>query len=335
LIEKAARPELVAGRAAPPSVVVIAGPTASGKSAAALHLAAALNGALINADAMQLYRDLHILTARPDHAALARAPHHLYGILAADEPCSAGRYRALALDAIAAAAGAGRLPIVVGGSGLYLRALMHGLAPIPPVPAAVRERVRALYETMGEGPFRATLAARDPVSAASIKPGDRQRLMRAWEVVEATGRPLPSWHALPAQHATMRFLTIVSLPDRAALYAACDARFERMMAQGGLGEARAIAARRLDPDLPIMKAVGLRPLLRHLQGEISLIDACDASKRETRHYAKRQLTWFRHQLAADRTYRTQYSESLTAEILSFISEFLLTTDSRAFITGSA
>ena len=335
MIETAARPAFIEGRAAPPSVVVVAGPTASGKSAAALHLAEALNGAIINADAMQLYRDLDILTARPDSAALARAPHHLYGILAVDEPCSAGRYRALALEAIAAAARAGRLPIVVGGSGLYLRALMHGLAPIPPVPASLRERARALYDRMGEAAFRAALAARDPQSAARIKPGDRQRLMRAWEVVEATGRPLPAWQTLPAQQGAARFITVVFLPEREAQYAACDGRFDRMMAQGGLEEARAIASRRLDPALPAMKAVGLRPLLRHLAGEISLIDACDAAKRETRQYAKRQVTWFRHQLPAHRVYPAQYSESLNPGILSFISEFLLTTDSRAFITGSA
>jgi len=315
--------------------VVIAGPTASGKSAAALRLAEALNGAIINADAMQLYRDLNILTARPNHRALARAPHRLYGILAADEPCSAGRYRALALEAIAAAASAGQVPILVGGSGLYLRALMYGLAPIPPVPVSVRERARALYDRIGEAPFRNALAAHDPQSAARIKPGDRQRLMRAWEVVEATGRPLPEWQTLPSQHAAARFATIVFLPERDALYAACDGRFDRMMAQGGPEEARAIASRRLDPALPIMKAVGLRPLLRHLAGEISLVEACDAAKRETRQYAKRQITWFRHQLRADQTYGAQFSESLTPGILSFISEFLLTTDSRAFITGSA
>ena len=326
---------LVERHAALPSVIVIAGPTASGKSAAALHLAAALNGAIINADAMQLYRDLNILTARPSDTALARTPHYLYGILAADEPCSAGRYGALALDAIAATARAGQVPILVGGSGLYLRALMHGLAPIPSVPASVRERARALYDRVGEAAFRDALAARDPDSAARIKPGDRQRLMRAWEVVEATGRPLPAWHTLPAQQAAARFVTIVFLPERDALYEACDIRFDRMMARGGLDEARAIASRRLDPALPIMKAVGLRPLLRHLAGEISLVEAGDAAKRETRHYAKRQVTWFRHQLRADQTHVAQYSESLNPEILSFISEFLLTTDSRDYITGSA
>lgn len=335
MIETVARPELVEGRAAPPSVVVIAGPTASGKSAAALHLARALDGAIINADAMQLYRDLNILTARPDSAALALAPHHLYGMLAADEPCSAGRYRGLAMAAMDAARAAGQLPIVVGGSGLYLRALMHGLAPIPAVPASLRTRARALYDRMGEAAFRTALAARDPQSAAHIKPGDRQRLMRAWEVVEATGRPLSAWQALPGQHAVARFITVVFLPEREALYAACDGRFDHMMAQGGLEEARAIASRRLDPALPAMKAVGLRPLLRHVVGEISLMDACDAAKRETRQYAKRQVTWFRHQTRPDQTYDAQFSESLAPRILSFISEFLLTTDSRAVITGSA
>ena len=316
-------------------VIVIAGPTASGKSAAALSAAEAFGGAIINADAMQLYSDLAVLTARPDQAALARAPHHLYGILGATEPCSAGRYRELALAAIAAAHSAGQVPILVGGSGLYLRALLYGIAPIPQIPASVRAAARARFDAVGEAAFRRELAARDPERAAGIARGDRQRLMRAWEVVEATGRPLSDWQRHPAQDMAAQFLTVLLMPERDVVYAACDARFDRMMASGALDEARAIAARDLDPMSPIMKVVGLRPLLRHVRGEISLDASIEMAKRETRNYAKRQMTWFRHQYRAARTYGAQFSESLKPEILSFISNFLLTGDSGASKRGSA
>lgn len=335
MIEEAAHPGRapkatgVEGRAATALTVVIAGPTASGKSAAALAIAEALGGAIINADAIQLYREFRVLSARPDAAACLRAPHHLYGVLSAREPCSAGRYRALALDAIAAARRAGKLPIVVGGSGLYLRALTEGLAPVPPVPPAVRAAAGALLAQLGESKFRREL---DPESAARIRPGDTQRLLRAWEVLSATGRSLADWQREPAPSGKERFATILLMPERAALYAACDQRFDRMVAHGALDEARAL---RDDPPPAIAKAVGVRPLLRHLRGEIGLERAIDEGKRETRHYAKRQITWFRNQLRAEQTHSTQYSESLKPQILSFISDFQLTADSQASIRGSA
>src|SRR6266568_6743651 len=261
-----------------PPVILIAGPTASGKSALALELAAALGGTIINADALQIYRDLRILSARPDDAALARVPHRLYGYLDAAERGSAGRWRELALAEIADTHTTGRLPIVVGGTGLYLRALQHGLAAIPPIPAAIREEAAALHRALGGAAFRERLAARDPVAAARLSPGDRQRLVRAWEVVYATGRPIGEWQAAPAAASPYRFASILLAPPREALYAACDARFLGMIAAGALDEAAALGVRGLDPELPVMKAVGVPELLRHLRGDIALDKAVAAAQ---------------------------------------------------------
>ena len=305
-------------------VILIAGPTASGKSGLALELAAALQGTIINADSLQAYRDLRILSARPDDVALARVPHRLYGYLDAAERGSVGRWRALALAEIAAAHAAGRLPIVVGGTGLYLRALQHGLAAIPAIPAAIRAETAELYETLGGAAFREHLARLDPISAARLPAGDRQRLMRAWEVVQATGRPLGTWQARMVTASPYRFASVLLAPPREALYAACDARFHAMIARGGLDEAGALGARGLDPELPAMKAVGVPELLRHLSGEIALDDAVAAAQRATRRYAKRQMTWFRHQMVPDLVLNEQLSESLLRCSRHFIDGFLLT-----------
>ena len=305
-------------------VILIAGPTASGKSALALELAAALGGTIINGDALQIYRDLRILSARPDDAALARVPHRLYGYLDAAERGSAGRWRELALAEIADTHTAGRLPIVVGGTGLYLRALQHGLAAIPPIPPAIRAEAAALYRALGGAAFRERLAGLDPVAAPRLSSGDRQRLMRAWEVVSATGRTIGAWQARPAGALPYRLASILLAPPREALYAACDARFRGMIAAGALDEATALAARGLDPELPAMKGVGIPELLRHLRGEISLDEAVAAAQRATRRYAKRQMTWFRHQMVADLVFTTQLSESLLRCSRHFIDRFLLT-----------
>src|SRR5579862_9440186 len=258
------RTEVSTGENALAPVILVAGPTASGKSALALELAVALGGTIINADALQTYRDLRILSARPDDQALARAPHRLYGYQDAAERGSVGCWRALALSEIAASHRAGRLPIVVGGTGLYLRALQHGLAAIPPIPAAIREKAAALYSALGGVGFHEHLAARDPVAASRLSPGDRQRLMRAWEVVHATGRPLSEWHSGPASASPYRFACLLLLPPREALYAAANARFLGMIERGALAEAGALGCRGLDPGLPAMKAVGVPELLRHL-----------------------------------------------------------------------
>jgi tRNA dimethylallyltransferase len=305
-------------------VVVIAGPTASGKSALAVELAAALGGTIINADSLQIYRDLRILSARPDAAAMARMPHRLYGFLDAAERGSVGRWRELALAEIAAAHAAGRLPIVVGGTGLYLQALQHGLAAIPAVPPAIRDEAAKLHRTLGGAAFRELLAARDPEAAARLPDGDRQRLIRAFEVVRATGVPIGRWQAGTTAAAPYRFAALLLMPPRTALYAACDARFRTMLERGGLDEAAALAARGLDPGLPALKALGVPQLLRHLRGEIGLDEAILLATRATRQYAKRQMTWFRHRMTADLLLPEQFSESLLRCSRHFIDDFLLT-----------
>jgi tRNA dimethylallyltransferase len=306
-------------------VIVIAGPTASGKSALALVLAEEMRGTVINADALQCYRDLEILTARPDAAARARAPHRLYGYLDVTKRGSAGAWRALALAEIAAATASGRLPIVVGGTGLYLHALQHGLAPFPKIPDSIRDEAAALHRALGGAGFRDRLAALDPASAASLPSGDAHRLVRAYAVVRATGSPTRVWRAQPHSAASWcHFATILLMPPRERLYAACNARFAAMLEAGGLAEADALAARRLDPALPAMKAVGLRELVRYLRGEITFVQAIAAAQRATRRYAKRQTTWFRHRLQPDLVLDAQFSESLLHRSRQFIDEFLLT-----------
>jgi tRNA dimethylallyltransferase len=215
----------------------------------------------------------------------------------------------LALAEIAASLAAGRMPILVGGTGLYLRALREGLADVPDIPPAIREEAVALYTHLGGVAFRVELARLDPVSAARFPSGDKTRLTRAYEVVRATGTPIGEWQARFAKLAPYRFATILLAPPRAALYAACDARFAAMIDAGGLDEAATLLARNLSPGLPAMKAVGLPELFRHLRGEIALPEAIAAAQQATRRYAKRQTTWFRHQLDANLTCVEQYSES--------------------------
>lgn len=314
-------------RATPQSetpAVIVAGPTGSGKSALALALAESFVGTVINADSMQVYREARVLTARPSPADEERAPHRLFGVLAAGDPCSAGRWQMLAETEIAAATAAGRLAILVGGSGLYIRALIEGLVAVPPIPAEVRQRGQRVLESLGGESFRAELAARDP--AVSVLPaGDRQRLLRAWEVIETTGRPLSAWQRDPVfARARRRFVIVTLLPPRAALYRLLEARFDAMLTAGGFDEAKALYERGLDPNLPLLKAVGIRQLLAHVSGETGFAEATTAAKQATRRYAKRQMTWFRHQLPADLTVCEQLSESLGPEIFAFIRRQLLT-----------
>jgi tRNA dimethylallyltransferase len=305
-------------------VVIVAGPTASGKSALALGLAEAFAGTIINADALQVYRDLPILTSSPDAAARARVPHRLYGWLDASERGSVGRWREAALAALVAAHAAGRLPLAVGGTGMYLRALRDGLAAIPSPPPQIRAEAAALYRELGGEGFRALLARLDPEAASILPPADRQRLTRAFAVVRATGRPIGTWRRRQTEPAPYRFATILLMPPREALYRACDTRFERMIADGALDEAAAVATRGLAPDLPAMKAVGLPELLRHLRGEIPLGEAIGFAQQQTRRYAKRQVTWFRHQMRPDLLLNEQYSESLLRCSCHFVDQFLLT-----------
>jgi tRNA dimethylallyltransferase len=274
-------------------VVVIGGPTASGKSALALALAETLGGAVINADSMQVYRELAVLTARPGPAETARAPHRLFGVLPGATACSAGRWRELALPVIAEEAAAGRRPIVVGGTGLYLEALMLGLAAVPEIPAEVRAEAAARRDRIGPEAFRAETAGLDP-AAARLPAGDTQRLVRAWEVARATGRPLSAWQAAPGAGppAGLAFDVITLLPPRPALAVRIEARAAAMVAAGALEEVERLLALGLAPRLPIMGAVGVRELAAHLEGRATLPEALAALQAATRRYAKRQTTWF-------------------------------------------
>jgi len=216
------------------------------------------------------------------------------------------------------------LPIVVGGTGLYLRALTGGLAPVPEIPDWVRQEARALFSAVGGSAFRRHLEQLDRAAAERLAPGDAQRLLRAYEVVRATGRPIGWWHAQPHGALPYRFATILMMPPRPALYAACDARFAAMIDAGGLDEAAALARRRLDPGLPAMKAAGLPELFAHLRGAIGLGAAIAAGQRATRRYAKRQMTWFRHQLHPDLILDEQFSERIMPHLRQFIKDMVLT-----------
>jgi len=279
-------------------VILIAGPTASGKSALALALAEKLSGVVINADSMQVYRDLRIITARPISPEEELAPHRLYGHIDAAENYSVGRWFGEAAAALEAVRRNARAAIIVGGTGLYFNALTRGIAAVPPVPAEIRDTVRARLLREGVGALHAELAARDPATAARLKPGDRARVTRALAVVLATGRSLLEWHeeSKPAALDLSAAAKVFLMPERALLLRRIDARFDAMIAAGALEEVRALAARGLDPELPAMKAHGVPWLIRHLAGEIGLAEAVEQSKRDTRRYTKRQATWFRNQL---------------------------------------
>jgi tRNA dimethylallyltransferase len=278
--------------------VLIAGPTASGKSALALALTERAGGAIINTDSMQVYRDLRVLTARPTPDEERRVPHLLYGHVDAAESYSTGRWVADAESALGEAVAAARLPIFVGGTGLYFRALTQGLSAMPPVPADIRARVRGDAEGASTRELHAKLASLDPHTAAALRPSDRQRVIRALEIYAATGRPLAEWQEKPGvplvrpEETVAVFLSV----ERKELWRRIDARFDAMLAGGALDEVRRLAARKLDPALPAMKAHGVPWLMRHLAGEISLEEAVAGSKADTRRYSKRQETWFRHQM---------------------------------------
>ncbi|CAN5148001.1 tRNA (adenosine(37)-N6)-dimethylallyltransferase MiaA [soil metagenome] len=279
----------------PKRAVLIAGPTASGKSALALKIACEEGGVVINADAMQVYGDLRILTARPSLADEAAVPHRLYGHVDGADSYSVARWLGDARREMRAAWAFDRVAIIVGGTGLYFRALEQGLADIPAIPDAVRRKWREW-----QGDLHAELLTRDPQAAARLKPGDRQRLMRALEVVEATGKPLGAWQTAAASSAVLAGATVRRLAveaDRALLHARADARLAEMFDSGAAEEVRSLAARRLDPALPVMKAIGVPELASHLRGEISLAEALAAAQTATRQYIKRQFTWSRNQMA--------------------------------------
>jgi tRNA dimethylallyltransferase len=278
--------------------VLIAGPTASGKSALALELARKTGGVVINTDSMQVYRDLRVLTARPTVDEEAIVPHRLYGHVDAAVNFSAGAWVTDAARVLGEARAEKRLPIFTGGSGLYFKALTRGLSAVPPIPPEVREAVRARLERDGVEALHAELRRRDAAYAEKLKPRDRTRIARALEVVEATGRSLTDWHreGQPPLLPPGTFRALFLEPERDVLYARIDARFEKMLGSGALDEVRRLAARNLDSLLPAMKAHGVPALIRHLRGEITREEASEIGRADTRHYAKRQFTWFRHQL---------------------------------------
>ncbi len=278
--------------------MLIAGPTASGKSALALELVQKTGGVVINTDSMQVYRDLRIITARPTPEEETIVPHRLYGHVDAAVNFSAGAWVNDAALELAEARAQHRLAIFAGGSGLYFKALTRGLSAVPPIAPEIRERVRARLERDGVEALHAELARCDPPSAERLKPRDRTRIARALEVIEATGRSLTDWHrdGLPPLLPPGSFRALFLEPDRDALYARIDARFEAMLKSGAMEEVAALAARKLDPLLPAMKAHGVPALIRHLNGEITREEAAETGRADTRHYAKRQFTWFRHQL---------------------------------------
>jgi tRNA dimethylallyltransferase len=278
-------------------IILIAGPTASGKSALALDLARQKNGTIINADAMQVYAGLPILTAQPNAAEQKEIPHELYGVTDPAEASSAGKWLALATAVIDKTIALGRMPILVGGTGMYFKSLVGGLVEIPPVPDEVRAETEKLYAELGEKKFRHTLAKLDPVSAERIEKNDRQRLIRAYEVVLHTGKSLSHWQKKTA----VGFLDDFSveshllMPEREKLYENCDRRFVAMIERGAIDEVKNLLQRNLNPELPAMKILGMREITAYLKGEINLNDATIKGQQATRNYAKRQMTWFRNQ----------------------------------------
>jgi tRNA dimethylallyltransferase len=300
--------------------ILIAGPTASGKSKLALAIAEHVGGVVINADSMQVYRELRILSARPTADDEARVPHSLYGFVPAAEAYSTGRFVQDAAAAIADAREQGRRPVVVGGTGLYFKALLEGLSPIPRIDDAIRNHWRAEAERRGAADLHRELMARDKEMAARLAPTDTQRIVRALEVIEQTGRSLADWQKQPGTPVideTNAVRLLVTL-DRSELHARADARFDRMITEGAFEEARALANLNLDPALPAMRAIGIRPLVSAARGETPIESAVEAAKLETRQYIKRQETWFRRYMITWTPIKMKYIESSMRDIFAFI-----------------
>lgn len=282
-----------------PHALIVAGPTCSGKSALAVALAETLHGTVINADAMQVYRELRVVTARPTLADEALVPHALYGVRPAAEAGSVAWWRAAALAAMEQAREAGRLPILCGGTGLYFTSLTQGLADIPEPDAAVRAEARVLLAAEGAPALHAMLAAADPETAGRLRASDGQRVARAWEVWRSTGRGLAAWQRLGSVAAPWRFSAILLDPPRDGLRAAIARRFAGMLDQGALAEVQALLALDLDPALPALRAHGVPELAAHLRGECTLAQAAARVALASGQYTKRQATWFRHRRLAD------------------------------------
>ena len=301
------------------SYIMIAGPTASGKSQLAVDLACQLDGEVINADSMQLYADLSILTARPSNADMQDIPHHLYGVLDGGHRASVAAWLKLAATAMSAIRARGKMPIIIGGTGMYLDAAVNGIAPIPDVPANTHEDCMALFDAIGGAAFRQKLALHDPLVASRLADGDRQRLIRAMGVFNATGIVLSQFQKAEHKGALIgRPVKIAMLPPRDVLYARIDARFDVMLEQGAMDEAKQLINRQLDPSLPLMKALGVTALKAVLDQKMTIDQAVYTAKRDSRHYAKRQMTWLRNNYNTKIILNTKLSESLMQSIFSLI-----------------
>ncbi len=313
---------------ADPVALIVAGPTCSGKSALAMALALRLRGTVVNADAMQCYRELRVLTARPTPEDEARVPHALYGVRPAAEPGNAAWWRGAALAAMAQAASRGRVPILCGGTGLYLQALREGIAELPEISRPVREEARGKLAADGPQALHARLAAVDPATAERLQPGDSQRIARAWEVWRQTGRGLSAWQGEAGEPAPWRFAAVLLDPPREALRAAIAARTAAMFAGGAVDEVRALLEQRLDPALPAMRAHGVPEIAALLRGEIDRDEATRRTALVTGQYTKRQATWFRHHPIADPPHVhtiharmggcAQLSERVMAALVNFV-----------------
>jgi tRNA dimethylallyltransferase len=300
--------------------ILIAGPTASGKSALALALAEQFGGAIVNADSMQVYRDLRVLTARPSEEDEARVPHRLYGHVPAREAYSAGRYALEARRAIEAVQAEGRIVVIVGGTGLYFKALTEGLSPIPAIPDEIRIRWRMKADEVGAAELHKELAARDAAMAARLRPTDPQRIVRALEVLEATGRSLALWQCEPGIPivSEAEALRIVIDADREEIHRRCDQRFLSMIEEGAIEEVRLLLKQNLSEDLPVMRALGVRPLRQLVSGILSRDEAIAAAQAETRQYVKRQQTWLKGNMSAWKGVTLKEMQRIITKEVAFI-----------------
>ena len=303
--------------------LVICGPTGSGKSRLAVNLAKKLNGVVINADSIQIYREIKILSGRPDFDDYREAPHRLYGIMSVYNTCSVGVWREMALATIKECEFVGKLPIICGGTGLYIKFLLDELSAIPKIPNSIKLEARLELERIGNEGFRDLLAKSDPVSASKIKTGDTNRLLRAWEVFKTTAKPLPYWHELhKKQNTEHKFFKVLLMPNREVLYSDCDKRFLNFVNQGAVDEAREFNINSLSSESPALKTLGLSELIQYTKGELDLSEAIERAQRATRRYAKRQITWFRHQLDEDFLIESLDDKKTVFDCLNKVMNFL-------------
>jgi len=295
--------------------IIIIGPTASGKSSLAVEVASRIGGEIINSDSLQLYKELNLLTARPSDEDLAKVPHHLYGCYDGSYNSTAFKWLKTAAEIINKIASAGKIPVVVGGTGLYVKTLIEGISSIPELPLSVREKARNLFSELGSNGFLNMLKKKDP----DFKASDPQRMIRAWEVIEGTGHTLTYWQSLGLKkEIDAEWLIIYLNPPRPVLYEQCETRFDHIMERGAIDEVRTLLAMNLEPSLSIMKAIGVREITDYLRGIISLDTAVAQSKQATKNYAKRQITWFSHQIRPDVTLVKSDIDTLMGNVEAFL-----------------